>query len=324
MSNDNFSSGLKNIGNTCYMNSGLQCLITVPTFSGLIVSPKKYDKHLKNKNESMIHTLNKLFREMLTSKTAVSPRNFKARLSRRVPMFRGSEQHDSQEFLVFLLDILHEEIKYKLKEPVGLINSKKPIDVEYNRVLTEISKNMSSISKVFSGIEMNSISCAYCKNTHYRANSFNILSIPILQDTKSLYDCIESYFKSTISEDYKCETCKSDNVSINSKIHHSPMNLIVQLKRFSINECGYFTKNNKNISIPIELNINKYTHDSKASYKLSGVVCHSGSLRGGHYTALTKDPRNDSWNNYNDSSVNNIKEIKNVLNQQVYILFYSR
>ena len=39
-----------------------------------------------------------------------NPKQFKSVLCRVAPQFRGYEQHDAQELLVFLLDGLHEDL----------------------------------------------------------------------------------------------------------------------------------------------------------------------------------------------------------------------
>lgn len=49
--------------------------------------------------------------------SAVTPRSFKAKIGRFAPQFSGYAQHDSQEFLAFLLDGLHEDTNRIQKKP---------------------------------------------------------------------------------------------------------------------------------------------------------------------------------------------------------------
>jgi ubiquitin carboxyl-terminal hydrolase 4/11/15 len=49
--------------------------------------------------------------------TSYSPREFKSILSRFAPQFSGYQQHDTQEFVAFLLDGLHEDLNRVLKKP---------------------------------------------------------------------------------------------------------------------------------------------------------------------------------------------------------------
>ncbi|XP_046884085.1 ubiquitin carboxyl-terminal hydrolase 33 [Hypomesus transpacificus] len=109
-------TGLKNIGNTCYMNAALQALSNCPPLTqfflecgGLVRTDKKpalcksYQKLVsdlwhKNRNSYVIPTT--LFQGI----KAVNP------------MFRGYSQQDSQEFLRCLMDQLHEELKEQLVE----------------------------------------------------------------------------------------------------------------------------------------------------------------------------------------------------------------
>ena len=48
---------------------------------------------------------------------AFAPREFKQQLQRFAPQFSGYAQHDTQEFLAFLLDGLHEDLNRVLKKP---------------------------------------------------------------------------------------------------------------------------------------------------------------------------------------------------------------
>jgi ubiquitin C-terminal hydrolase len=48
---------------------------------------------------------------------SVVPRGFKTKIAQFAPQFSGYAQHDSQEFLAFLLDGLHEDINRIQQKP---------------------------------------------------------------------------------------------------------------------------------------------------------------------------------------------------------------
>ena len=42
------------------------------------------------------------------------------------------------------------------------------------------------------------------------------------------------------------------------------------------------------------------SNDVDSIYDLFGVIYHSGSINGGHYTAACKSPVNDNWYHFDD------------------------
>jgi ubiquitin C-terminal hydrolase len=140
-------SGLANIGNTCYMNAALQCLSATNVFSTFIRSRKFTDDlnnnaiNLQNKNcqkneeklsesddldvdiseiikhikHSVIYNYYKLVKKMWKDNFTIEPKSFKNSIGSKNKIFAGSEQNDSQEFLNFLLDQIHEELKGPIK-----------------------------------------------------------------------------------------------------------------------------------------------------------------------------------------------------------------
>jgi len=107
--------GLQNLGNTCFMNSILQCLSNTKPLTDLFFL-KHYQKDLNTDNKlghggKLASTYAKLVHDMwINEYTKLVPREFKTMIGEFQPQFAGYEQHDSQEFLGFLLDGLHVRI----------------------------------------------------------------------------------------------------------------------------------------------------------------------------------------------------------------------
>ncbi|XP_032563999.1 ubiquitin carboxyl-terminal hydrolase 20 [Chiroxiphia lanceolata] len=104
-------TGMKNLGNSCYMNAALQALSNCPQFflecGGLVRTDKK---------PALCKSYQKLVSEVWHKKrpSYVVPSSLSHGIKLVNPMFRGYAQQDTQEFLRCLMDQLHEE----LKEPV--------------------------------------------------------------------------------------------------------------------------------------------------------------------------------------------------------------
>ena len=115
--------GLSNLGNTCFMNACIQCLSNIKAFRDFFLEGR-YERDINSNSqmngklaidfEGVISQLwkpiSKASFENLFNGTAVSPRQFKRTIAKWAPQFTGTRQQDSQEFLRFLLDGLHEDL----------------------------------------------------------------------------------------------------------------------------------------------------------------------------------------------------------------------
>nr|XP_054770711.1 uncharacterized protein LOC129278594 [Lytechinus pictus] len=97
--------GLRNMGNTCFMNSGLQCLLHHPRLSVYLLD------HEGLPEEGMASHFTELLQKTWAGEYSVlHPSSFKDTMGFIHPQFKDFRQHDGQEFLALLLDTLHEEL----------------------------------------------------------------------------------------------------------------------------------------------------------------------------------------------------------------------
>ena len=108
--------GLTNLGNTCYMNSALQCLRSVEELS-LYFLNNQWEKEVNKVNpigykgqiaSVYANLVNSIY--SVNSSSSFSPKQFKQTLGRANNLFSGYGQQDSQEFLSWLIDALHEDL----------------------------------------------------------------------------------------------------------------------------------------------------------------------------------------------------------------------
>lgn len=285
--------GLSNQGNTCYMNSALQCLrFTLPLSSFLIQNDIDTDNNLL---KSYINIVRKTWEHKTGSLT---PKVFKKHLGNSNRMFSGYRQHDSQEFIIHLLDVIHEALKNK-----GKRNKDK----------------RSIISDLFNGKFRSTVTCLECNYQSTTYEPFTFLSIPLLKSNKSidLIECFEGFSSEEILDDknqWTCEKCKKKvQIKKQMDIDIFPNIMAVSLKRFNHRRGKIGTMVNfpmKNLKV------------GNATYDLYGTVDHYGGMGGGHYTANVLHPHN-GWLKMNDSSCRPMNK-KDVISKSVYIAFFIR
>lgn len=279
--------GFNNLGNTCYLNSGLQMLIQNKDFCNII-------QVFKDKS-SVLGKISDFINEYYNNNnSSISPKIIKDIVSDRNSIFSGYQQQDSSEFIVFLLDYINNEIN-KVCQKKNLIEK-----------IFEIEITTSTKCKVLS-----------CLNVSNNIEKSTILMLNLNSECSNLDDCYNfsnQRIKLDGEEKYYCEKCEKKRVASQRKeITKWPKNLIVWLRRFE--QVGNrFSKFNQEIEVPIVW---------KNNYKLKGIVLHSGSLRGGHYVYAGK--QNDKWYLFNDSSVGELNNsaLLNIINNG-YIYYYDK
>ncbi|XP_021615796.1 ubiquitin carboxyl-terminal hydrolase 5 isoform X2 [Manihot esculenta] len=183
-------TGLHNLGNTCFMNSAIQCLVHTPEFAKYFREDYHQEINLQNPL-GMVGELAIAFGELLRKlwapgRTAVPPRQFKAKLARFAPQFSGYNQHDSQELLAFLLDGLHEDlnrVKHKPYIKSRDADGRPDEEVADEYWANHIARNDSIIVDVCQGQYKSTLVCPVCNKVSVTFDPFMYLSLPLQSTT---------------------------------------------------------------------------------------------------------------------------------------------
>ena len=109
---DNKFIGFNNIGNSCYLNSGLQILIHLKNFVNYLFNIK--DFHNKQLTYSLILLIDQIKNIISISKSdysnlSISPSDFKSKFENKHSLFNNNDQQDCSEFLRVLLEDISKE-----------------------------------------------------------------------------------------------------------------------------------------------------------------------------------------------------------------------
>ncbi|KAJ6248655.1 ubiquitin carboxyl-terminal hydrolase [Anaeramoeba flamelloides] len=178
--------GLVNLGNTCYLNSALQCLSKAKPLTDYLLS-NEFQQQINNAPNQKL--LSRHYQEFLQkmwygTSSLISPRNLKFAIEDAAQQFQGFYQHDSQELLSFLLDGLHKELNSStIKsgiEKKTIINDENQWK-HFSRISWDLHKkfNNSKIVDLFHGQIRSKLSCLRCGNMSIGFDPLMYFSLPI-------------------------------------------------------------------------------------------------------------------------------------------------
>ncbi|KAJ3097936.1 Ubiquitin carboxyl-terminal hydrolase 21 [Phlyctochytrium bullatum] len=245
--------GLANLGNTCFMNSILQCIFSCELLAGYFLSGD-YKSHINFKSPlkgqlatAFAEAMKEIMKVVGDNGKVYNPSNLKKYVQYWAPQFAGYDQQDAQEFLRFMLDGLHEDLNRVSSRPKFTY---KDTDVD---VLTDVEKarfswaryhaaSSSLIFDIFGGQLQSTVTCLSCGQLSTTFDTFWDLSLPIPKNRSrgsdkecNILDCLREFAMEEVLEElYKCAGCKSNQKASKSlRLYRCPEVLVLHLKRFS-------------------------------------------------------------------------------------------
>ena len=287
----------------------------------------EFDEDLRQDSKST--ELSKEFRTLLVQlwikNGSLQPVSFKREVDTGMLTRRGFAQvqgwhNDSHEFLEYLLDSLHEGLKYEPRITISKkvsedeLNETDKLALEAcNRWKNHFDNSYSSVVDLFYGQFLSEIR----KNDEvsHCFDPFQVLTLEIPESTGgqevTIMDCFEKFMSpEKITE----------NIQKRFYFWKTPKNLVICLKRFG----NSGRKNDSRVVYSDILDLSKFSKGYKREkiiYSLYGICCHHGMSQFGHYTALCRKRGLHKWHKLDDDKVISLGEGRLPLTSSAYILF---
>ena len=354
--------GLDNIGSINFMNATLQCLSQTKGLTNYFLKNSNENEIINNNiaiedynnaqlSPNYLYIIKKLW-EKDANFRSFFPYNITNAIQNLNPIFEKFQPGDCKDFIIFILEQLHKE----LKKPIN--NSNKVIQLDkYNKksafkyAFNKFTKECSIISDIFFGFKETTNECINCKNYYnskglnnpicYNYSTFNCLFFSLerikkdkeknnnLDDNITLEDCFLYNQKSEIftgENKIFCNMCKQLTDALHtSKIFISP-NILVLI--FDRNKNNIF---NIKVKFSETLDISNFVSKKvtpKIIYNLYGIISYIKETDDNpyvHFVAFCKSPIDKKWYLYDDSSVSNINNINDYIDFGIpYIEFYEK
>ncbi|VAI75050.1 unnamed protein product [Triticum turgidum subsp. durum] len=304
--------GLHNLGNSCYANVVLQCLMFTRPLTTYLLGGL-HSKNCSKKAWCFMCEFERLIVEGKQGKTALSPTGILSHLHEIGSSFGPGKQEDAHEFLRHSIDAMQSVcIKEARKGGAHCL-----------------AEETTLVQLIFGGYLRSKIKCTRCHISSEQYERMLDLTVEIDGDISSLEEALQRFTSTEVLDGdnrYQCSRCNSyERAKKKLTISEAPNVLTIALKRY---QSGKFGKISKAIRFPETLNLSCYmnsTDDNSPVYSLYGMVVHHDVMNAafsGHYVCYVKDTHG-KWYKIDDSQVKPVS-LENVMSKCAYMLLYAR
>ncbi|OHW90504.1 ubiquitin carboxyl-terminal hydrolase [Colletotrichum incanum] len=286
-------AGLRNLSNTCYLNS---------LFTQLF--------------------MNTGFRQFMMNARVPSQANTHALLRETRKLF-AFMQESSRKFID--PSLLVGSIK-TYEETIIDVHNQMDVDEFYNLLFDRWEGQLSTaddrkaLRSFYGGQLVQQVASKECEHISERLEPFSAIQCDI-KGKSTLQDSLQAYVDGEIMEGdnkYKCSSCDRHVDAVKRAcLKDIPDNLIFHLKRFDFNLRTLMrSKINDHFSFPTKIDMRPYTIDHLGSpsdsgeediFELVGVLVHAGTAESGHYYSYIRErpttASSETWFEFNDDVV---------------------
>ena len=363
--------GLINRGNLCYAHAALQALVCCSQFSTLIQSFQPFPSlSTKPSATPVFDSLILFLNEFATVKKSVY---VTAGRTRKTPQFHPTpppieplyiynmikklrppnlslrRQEDSEEFLGFILQKLHEEMSavidiYRGEARVGSNEETLPaehpvtedewLEVGRGNKTASTRRNIitsTPISQIFGGEIRSSIQLSKSKDSVTHQPFFSLQLDIQNDDVTTIQHALSHLLRTEEVSGYIDTNANETTILRRQSLSKLPSVLILHIKRFNYitDMCYKISKQvsfSAKLTLPTSLLSHEFREKSPMTYRLIAVIYHHGeSATGGHYTCAILSENSTQWILTDDKEMYALTEdlvLQHQVKRTAYLLFY--
>ena len=299
--------GLTNVGNSCYLNAALQCLVHVPALTNYILGGWG-EKDLFKKRINACAFAREYMRLVEEYWKSPEPRVLDTSgvwttLTKLHKPFANAQPHDAHEAMVVMLRHLHEALHRTPRIAPS------PTDDKVDAAAWDATigkEGYSILTELFVG----QIERIVEDGNTYRSTTyehFHGLSLDIAGVTSVAQAIAKSFAPETVDE-YTMEDGTVAKVTLTKRLVYAPVVLVLHLKRFddTSDKVDRFVQYSTTLDIP-----------NQGRYELFAVCFHRNS----HYVAACEVQ--GQWHGMDDHAVTPL-DINSIVNKDAYVLVYKK
>ena len=307
--------GLTNIGATCYMNATLQCMNHIEKF----VNYFKYE-YIDNKVDNLSISFKILFDNLWPNDNNIqsskdkyyAPEEFKNKISKMNPLFKGIAANDSKDLVNFIIMTLHAELNKPKKDEISNIDKaidQRNKDLVLKCFLQDFNKNNNSIIKdLFYAVNCNITECKNCGNKIHNNQIYFFIIFPLeeVRKFRNEKNIINNNNNNNYNGNNNCQNyCNFMNYNY----------LVYPNNNIYINNNNYIDNNNYNNNYINNNNFNNNNFNNNNNYNnyynnyyynnnyFNNNNCNNNDFNNNNFN--NNDFNNNNYNNYNFNNYNN-------------------